>query len=68
MKATYVSIFDDSIRCESDCEFDSETKTVTNIATAENSDDADTVDSLTDEFVIVDGKELRDKDGVTFDY
>lgn len=68
MVAKYVSIFDGCIRCESECQFDPKTKTVSEIEIADNCDDAEDADSLTDEFVVVNGKELREKDGVTFDY
>lgn len=71
MKATYTSVFDDSIFCESDCEYDPKTKLVYNIEMAENAEDSAVQDAnaLTDEFVTLpDGSELREKDGVTFEY
>ena len=70
IKAKYVSVFDDSIQCESNCDYDPDTKTVTNIKKASNAKDADRADALTDEYVILpDGKKLNEEDdGVTFIY
>lgn len=69
MKATYVSVFDDNIVCESSCDYDNETQTVSNINDAPNADEAENADCLTDEYVVLpDGTKLRETDGVTFDY
>ena len=38
------------------------------IELADNEDDAENADAMTDEYVTVDGKQLRKSDGVTFDY
>ena len=69
MKATYVSVWDDSLVCCSECSFNPATKEVTDIETADNADEADFADSLTDEYVeLADGTQLRSEDGVSFDY
>jgi hypothetical protein len=70
MKAKYVSVWDSGdVVCESPCDYNPDTKVCTNIETAENADDAENADMLTDEFVVLpNGDELREGDGVTFDY
>lgn len=68
VKATYTSVHDDSIVCTSACTYNTKTQTCFDIETAENADDADDANGLTDEYVTVEGKELRESDGVTFDY
>lgn len=68
MKAIYTSVFDDSIVCESECNYDADTKIVSDIDDAANSEDADDANSLTDEYVTVNGVQLREVDGVQFDY
>jgi hypothetical protein len=67
-EATYTSVFDDSITCTSKCKYDTDTKTVSDIEDAENSDEADDANGLTDEYVTIDGHQLREADGVTFEY
>jgi len=68
IEATYTSVFDDCVHCTSKCKYDDKTKTVYDIEEAENAKDADCADSLTDEYVIVQGKKLREEDGITFNY
>lgn len=69
MRATYVSWWSNGAECESECEFNPDTKTVTKIKEAENADDAENADGLEDEFVrLEDGTELRSTDGVIFKY
>ena len=51
MNAIYVSVWDDEIRCESACQYNSETKRVSDIEIAANAEDVD--NALTDEFVLV---------------
>ena len=65
LEATYTSIFDDSIVCTSKCKYNTETKTVFDIDTAENAEDADDANSLTDEYVTIDGHNLREEDGIS---
>ncbi len=66
VKATYRSTFDDSIVCESPCLFDPQYKVCFAIGDADNSEDADDANSLTDECVILsDGTEIRD---IVFEY
>jgi len=66
LNATYTSVFDDCLVCTSACKYDTETKRCFDIEPADNTAAADDADSLTDEYVTVNGEELRD--GVTFDY
>ena len=66
--ANYTSVFDDSIICTSKCKYNTDTKTVFDIEIAENSEEADDANGLTDEYVTIDGHQLRDSEGVTFDY
>lgn len=68
LEATYTSVFDNSIVCTSKCKYNTETKTVFDIDDADNAEDADDANSLTDEYVTIDGHPLRDADGITFDY
>lgn len=69
LPATYTSVFDDHITCTSKCNYYEYNKEVTDIETAENSDDADNADCLTDQYVTIhDNTKLREADGVTFDY
>jgi hypothetical protein len=69
VKATYTSVFDNSIVCESACDYDPATGIVSNIDIAENAEDADDANGLTDEYVtLASGNKLRKEDGVTFDY
>ena len=65
IKAIYTSVFDDSIVCESNCKYDTETKIAFDFDDAENSDKADNTNALTDEYITVDGVQLRD---IEFDY
>jgi hypothetical protein len=67
-EAVYVSVFDDYLACRSRCLFDPETMRVYQIAPALNAEDAENANALTDEYVLVDGTELRADDGVKFDY
>jgi len=67
-EANYTSVFDDSIVCTSKCKYDTETRRVFDIDTAENAEEADEANGLTDEYVTIDGHRLREVDGVTFDY
>lgn len=67
-EATYTSVFDDSIVCTSKCKYDTATKTVSDIEDADNAEEADEANGLTDEYVTIDGHQLREDDGVTFDY
>jgi len=66
--ATYTSVHDGSITCTSACKYNIKTKNCFDIEMADNAEDADNADALTDEYVMVDGKKLRESDGVTFDY
>ena len=69
VKASYTSVFDDCIVCTTACDYNTKTKIVSNIEDAKNSDDAEDANSLTDEYVtLADGTELRESDGVTFEY
>jgi hypothetical protein len=70
MEATYTSVFDDVDSVTTPCKYDPRTKRVFDIR-----DVGDGVviltdaNSLTDEFVTLpDGTELREADGVKFDY
>ena len=67
-EATYTSVFDDSIICTSKCKYDTETRTVSEVDDAENASDADDANGLTDEYVTIDGHQLRASDGVTFEH
>lgn len=67
-EATYTSVFDNNITCTSKCKYDTDTKTVSDIEDAENAEEADDANGLTDEYVTIDGHQLRDADGVTFDF
>lgn len=66
VKATYTSVFDDSIVCTSACMYDTEAKRCFDIEPAENAEAADRANNLTDEYVMVDGEQFRN--GVAFDY
>lgn len=69
MKAIYVSVWDEDIVCESICEYNPKTKEVTDIEDADNCEDVDNADMKTDEYVLLtDETELRESDGVTFNY
>ena len=68
INAIYTSVFDDCIVCSSACQYDSERKLCFDIATAANADEAEDANALTDEYVTVGGKDLRDSDGVRFEY
>ena len=66
--ATYVSIFDDDIMVESPCKYNAETKQVFAIQDG-NTDVADNADAMTDEYVVLPNRvELREEDGVHFNY
>jgi hypothetical protein len=67
-EALYVSVWDDSITCRSACKLDPATLRVADIETATNQDDAESCDALTDEYVEFDGRELREADGIIFEY
>ncbi len=66
--AVYVSVWDDSTICRSPCKFDPATMRVSEIETAANQEAAESCSALTDEYVEVNGKELRESDGIVFDY
>lgn len=67
MKATYTSVFDDSIHYASSCDYDPKTKVVSNIEPCDDS--GVKTNCLTDEYVVLqDGTILRENDGVVFDY
>ena len=68
INATYTSVFDGEVVCTSDCMFNTKTRNCFDIELADNEDDAENADAMTDEYVTVDGKQLRKSDGVTFDY
>jgi hypothetical protein len=69
ISATYVAVFDDRVVCRSPCVYDPKSKIVTDIGTADNTDEAENADARTDEYVYLpDGTELREDDGVVFDY
>lgn len=69
VSATYVAVFDDHVVCRSHCLYDPESKTVTAIEAADNADEAENADARTDEYVRPpDATELRENDGVVFDY
>ncbi len=67
-EAVYVSVWDDAITCRSACKFHPTTRRVSDIEMAENQKDAESSDSLTDEYVEVDGEQLRESDGIIFEY
>jgi hypothetical protein len=65
IKASYTSVWDGGIRVTAPCEYDPDTKTVMNIEQS----GVDGVEDLEDEYVTLpDGADLREEDGVTFDY
>ena len=64
MKATYTSVWDGGIEVTTACQYNPDTKTVTDIEDS----GVEGVECLEDEFVTVDGHDLREEDGVTFDY
>jgi hypothetical protein len=64
----YVSVWDDDITCRSPCKFDPATARVSAVEKAANQEDAESCSALTDEYVEVDGKQLRERDGVIFEY
>ena len=69
VSATYVAVFDDYLVCRSRCSYRPESKTVTDIEAADNADEADHTNARTDEYVrLPNGTELREEDGVVFDY
>lgn len=69
INATYTSVFDNDVVCTSGCLYDADTKVVSDIQIADNSADADDANARTDEYVTLpDGTQLRDTDGVQFDY
>jgi hypothetical protein len=67
MSATYVSVFDDTIICESPCRYDPVIRRVYDIEPADCAA-AENADSLIDEYVFVAGTVRRAADGVSFDY
>jgi len=67
-EAVYVSVWDDTITCRSACKFDPATLHVSDVEPAANQEDAESCSALTDEYVEVDGKQLRESDGIVFDY
>ena len=67
IKATYTSVFDDSLSVSTPCRYDKKTKRVFAIQTSNAN--VENTNAMTDEFVILpDGTELRKDDGVEFDY
>lgn len=68
LEATYTSVFDNSIVCTSKCKYNTETKTVFDIDGIVSIFGIICINSLTDEYVTIDGHPLRDADGITFDY
>ena len=66
--AVYVSVWDDAITCRSACKFDPATRRVSDVEPAANQEDAESCSALTDEYVEVDGKQLRESDGIVFEY
>jgi hypothetical protein len=62
----YTSVWDNGTAVTTPCEYDADTKTVSNIKVS----DVDVGEAqLVDEYVeLPDGTELRASDGVTFDY
>ncbi len=69
--ATYVSVFDDWIVCESACLFNIGSCRVHSIEMAENAEapELEVANAVTDEYVrLVSGIELREEDGVVFEY
>jgi hypothetical protein len=67
-EAVHVSVWDDTISCRSACRFDPATLHVSDIETATNQEDAESCGALTDEYVEVDDKQLRESDGIVFEY
>jgi hypothetical protein len=67
-EAAYVSVWDDHITCRSRCKFDPATLHASDIEAAPNQEDAESCSALTDEYVEVDGKQLRESEGVVFEY
>lgn len=77
LAATYTSVFDDgAVVCTSDCYYDTETLQCFSIEDAENAEEAENANALTDEYVtihqvengIVQTVEFRKKDNVSFLY
>lgn len=67
MKATYTSVWDGGIEITTACQYNPDTKVVDDIE--DSGVDGDSVDIMEDEYVTLpDGKELRVRDGVTFEY
>lgn len=65
VKARYVSVWDGGVEVMSGCEYDPATKTVSDIGDT----DVTGVEVKEDEYVeLPDGTQLREKDGITFDY
>ena len=67
-EAVYVYVWDDAITCRSACKFDPATRRVSDVEPATNQEDAESCSALTDEYVEVDGKQLRESDGIVFEY
>ena len=67
-EAAYVSVWDDHLTCRSACKFDPATLHVSDIEPASNQEDAESCSALTDEYVEFDDKQLRESDGVVFEY
>ena len=67
-EAAYVSVWDDDITCRSRCKFDPATLRVSDIEPASNRENAESCSALTDEYVEVDGKQLRESEGIVFEY
>lgn len=61
----YTSVFDDAYTYTSACKYNTETMTAFDFSDVECEENHD---SLTDEYITVNKKELRESDGVTFDY
>ena len=68
IETIYTSVFDNSIVCQSKCKYNTDTKTVFDIEDADNSEEADDANGLTDEYVTLDSHNLREEDGIIFDY
>ena len=65
MMATYVSVWEDGVEVRTECEYDPDTKIVTDIEPS----DVEVAGNLEDEFVeLPNGDEFREDDGVTFEY
>ena len=67
-QAVYVSVWDEAVTCRSACTFDPRTRKVSEIETALNQEDAEACSARTDEYVEVNGKQLRERDGIVFAY